>query len=99
MNSKAKGARAEHKSIRLLEAAGYSCTRAAASLGVFDIVATGANDVLLIQVKSNDWPRNAEMEAIRVFRAPALCRKLIHRWRDRQNAPDVKEIKHLNEGE
>jgi hypothetical protein len=32
-NCKAKGSRNERRSIRLLEAAGYACTRAAASLG------------------------------------------------------------------
>jgi Holliday junction resolvase len=92
MNSKRKGSRAEHKSIALLEAAGYRCTRAAASLGVFDIVAISATDIILCQVKSNEWPRSAEMEAIAKFATPANCRKLIHRWKDRQAAPDVREI-------
>jgi len=45
MNAKAKGSRNEHKSIKLLEAAGYRCTRAAASLGIFDIVAIGADEL------------------------------------------------------
>ena len=92
MNCKAKGNRNEHKSIRLLEAAGYSCTRAAASLGVFDIIGVSSTDVVLVQVKSNEWPCSVEMEAISGFPAPANCRKLIHRWRDRQSLPDVKEI-------
>jgi len=38
VNNKAKGSRNERRSMALLEAAGYSCTRAAASLGVFDII-------------------------------------------------------------
>jgi Holliday junction resolvase len=38
MNAKAKGSRNERRSIRLLEAAGYACTRAAASLGAWDII-------------------------------------------------------------
>jgi Holliday junction resolvase len=38
MNAKAKGARAEHRSIKFLQAAGYACTRAAASLDMFDII-------------------------------------------------------------
>lgn len=92
MNAKAKGNRNEHKSIRLLEALGYSCTRAAASLGVFDIIGVGPADVVLVQVKSNAWPRSAEMEAMAKFAAPANCRKLIHRWRDRASDPDVREI-------
>jgi Holliday junction resolvase len=39
MKAKRKGTRNEHRTIRLLEAAGYSCTRSGGSLGVFDVVA------------------------------------------------------------
>lgn len=92
MNAKAKGARNEHKSIAILEAAGYRCTRAAASLGVFDIVAVGATDIILCQVKTRDWPGAVEMEAIKSFPAPPNARKLVHRWRDRQATPDVRKI-------
>lgn len=92
MNTKAKGNRNEYKTIRLLEAAGYACTRAAASLGVFDVVAVGARDVLLVQVKSNEWPRAAEMAALTAFPCPPSCRKLVHRWRDRATAPDVRQV-------
>ena len=92
MNAKAKGTRNEHRSIRLLEAAGYSCTRAAASLGVFDIVAIGSTDVVLCQVKTNAWPGSVEMETLTPFAAPANCRKLVHRWRDPERVPDVREV-------
>ncbi|MGE0128068.1 MAG: hypothetical protein AB7U82_08310 [Blastocatellales bacterium] len=92
MNAKAKGNRNEHKTIKLLEAAGYACTRAAASLGVFDVIAISATDVLLVQVKSNEWPRSVEMEQIRDFPAPSNARKLVHRWRDRQALPDVRDV-------
>jgi hypothetical protein len=43
MNAKAKGTRNEHRSIRLLEAARYACTRAAASLGAWDIIGIDSN--------------------------------------------------------
>ena len=92
MNSKAKGARNEHRTMRLLEATGYACTRAAASLGMFDIIGVGAVDIVLVQVKSNAWPRMEEMEQLKLFRAPPNARKLIHRWRDRVQLPDVKEL-------
>jgi Holliday junction resolvase len=91
MNTKAKGNRNEHRSIAILEAAGYRCTRAAASLGVFDVVGIGSTDVVLVQVKTRDWPGSVETEAIRMFLAPGNCRKLIHRWRARQRLPDVRE--------
>jgi hypothetical protein len=92
MNTKRKGNRNERRSIKLLESSGYACTRAAASLGVFDIIGIGADDIVLCQVKSNEWPRSAEMESIKLFPAPAICRKLIHRWRDRRPGPDVREV-------
>jgi len=92
MNAKAKGTRAEHRSIRLLEASGYACTRAAASLGVWDIIGVGSTDFALVQVKTRDWPGTVETESLKLFPAPANCRKLVHRWRDRQRQPDVKEL-------
>jgi Holliday junction resolvase len=63
MSAKAKGARNEHRSIKLLESAGYRCTRSASSLGEWDIVAIGSTDAVLVQCKTNRWPAPAEMEA------------------------------------
>lgn len=76
----------------VLEAAGYRCTRSAASLGAWDIVGVGTTDIVLVQVKSRDFPGKAEMEILREFQVPPNCRRLIHRWRDRQRLPDVKEL-------
>lgn len=92
MNTKRKGTRNEHRSMALLEAAGYSCTRAAASLGAWDIIGIGSADIVLVQVKTRDWPGAAETESMKDFAAPPNARKLIHRWKDRQRLPDVKEI-------
>lgn len=92
MNAKRKGTAREYRSIALLEAAGYLCTRAAASLGAWDIIGISATDVVLVQCKSRDWPGSAEMETLRDFPCPPNCRRLIHRWRDRQRMPDVKEV-------
>jgi len=92
MNAKAKGTRNEHRSMALLEASGYACTRAAASLGAWDIIGIGSTDVVLVQVKSRDWPGAVEMENLQGFACPLNCRRLVHRWRDRQRLPDVREI-------
>jgi Holliday junction resolvase len=92
MNAKRKGTRNEHRSMRLLEASGYSVTRAAASLGAWDIIGISATDVVLCQVKSNAWPGSAEMETLRDFAAPPNARKIVHRWRDRQRVPDVRAV-------
>lgn len=91
-NAKAKGSRNERRSMQLLEAAGYHCTKAAASLGVWDVIGIGSTDIVLVQVKSNQWPRSEEMETLKDFQAPPNARKLCHRWRDRQRMPDVKEL-------
>lgn len=90
--SKAKGARNERRSMAILEAAGYRCTRAAGSLGAWDVIGIGRTDIVLCQVKTRDWPSTVEMEALRDFQAPPNARKIIHRWRDRQRLPDVKEV-------
>jgi Holliday junction resolvase len=92
MNTAAKGARNERRSRKLLEAAGYAVTRAAASLGDWDLVAIGSADAVLLQSKTRDWPSVEEMETLRAFRCPANFRKIVHRWRDRQRLPDVKEL-------
>ena len=92
MNAKRKGSRNEHRSMQLLEAAGYNCARAAASLGAFDIVGVSLTDVVLVQCKSRDWPRAVEMEMIRKFQCPSQCKKIIHRWRDRARLPDIRTV-------
>lgn len=92
MNAKAKGTRNEHRSKALLEAAGYAVCRAAASLGAWDLVGIGSADVVLVQVKTRDWPGTAEMETLRAFAVPPNCRRMVHRWRDRQRAPDVRAL-------
>ncbi len=92
MNAKAKGSRRERQTIALLESLGYVCTKTAGSLGIWDVVAIGPADFIVVQVKSNRWPDRAEMEALRAFPCPPNCRKLIHRWRDRRSTPDVREF-------
>lgn len=76
----------------VLEAAGYRTTRSAASLGEWDIIGVGTTDVVLVQVKTRDWPGAMERRALEDFQAPPNTRKLIHRWRDRQRLPDVQEL-------
>jgi hypothetical protein len=52
MNAKAKSRRNKHRSMALLEAAGYRCTRSAGSLGEWDIIGIGRAHVVLRQVKT-----------------------------------------------
>jgi len=92
VNAKGKGTRNEHRSKRILETAGYAVCRAAASLGVWDLIGVSATDFVLVQVKTRDWPGTVEMETLQLFQAPSNCRKLVHRWRDRQRQPDVRTL-------
>ena len=78
--------------MEILEAAGYRCTRSAASLGAWDIVGVGADGFVLCQVKSSQWPGAVEMEVLSGFRCPANCRRLVHRWRPYRRLPDVREL-------
>jgi hypothetical protein len=78
--------------MRLLEAAGYRCSRSAASLGCWDIIGIGSTDIVLVQVKTRDWPGSVEMSTLEEFIAPPFARKLVHRWRDRVSIPDVREL-------
>lgn len=78
--------------MRLLEAEGYAVTRAAASLGAWDLVGIGSTDILLVQVKTRDWPGTAELERLANFAAPPNVRKLVHRWRAGGRVPDVRAV-------
>jgi Holliday junction resolvase len=94
MNTKRKGSRAEHRAMKILESSGYSCTRAAASLGVFDVVAIGARDVRLIQVKSGDRCQISptEREAIRTFVAPINVSREIWKFHDGVRSPIIERV-------
>ncbi len=92
MNAKRKGSRNEHRAIRILEAAGYYCTRAAGSLGIFDIVAISGQGVRLTQVKSNRPPCPAEREAIELFPVPQNATKEIWVFRDYARTPLISGV-------
>ncbi len=92
MNTKAKGSRNERKSMTLFEALGYNCIKSGASLGVFDVIAIGLNNIILCQVKTNAWPSETEMEAIRLFPAPSNSIKTVHKWIDGKSKPEIKVI-------
>ena len=100
MNAKRKGSRNEHKTIALLEKQGFSCCRAAASLGAWDIIAVSPARVLLVQVKSNRRPGRAEMDRLRVFKAPMCCvAKQLWIWKDRVAVPVIIPIETVEGGD
>lgn len=88
--SKRKGSRAELKCIRILEAAGYCCTKAGGSLGIFDVIALGPRDVRAIQVKSGTARLSAlEREQIQVTEVPPNCSKEYWRFVDYARTPII----------
>jgi uncharacterized protein with GYD domain len=91
-SAKRKGTRNEHRSRAVLEAAGYRVTRAAGSLGEWDLVGIGTTDVVLVQVKTRDWPGTRERAVLADFPVPPMVRKLCHRWPPRQRRPDVRTL-------
>jgi len=91
--SKRKGNRLEHKSIKLLESWGYSCTRSAASLGIFDIIAISPYDVKCVQVKANRWPGREERERLVDFQVKHRNVMVeIWRWDDYARNPKIRFI-------
>lgn len=91
MNRAAKGSRIERKARDLLEALGYDVTRAAASMGVFDLIAIHPTHTKLIQVKGGVDPRasGAELEAMSEYRCPANHSRELWLWTDREKYPRV----------
>jgi len=90
---KAKGTRAEHRTMRVLEAAGYVVTRAGASLGLVDVIAVGPHDVRLIQVKcGGEYLRALEREQLVLLRVPLGCSKECWRWPPRATAPVIEVL-------
>lgn len=92
--SKAKGSRAERKCIRILEAAGYACTKAGGSLGLFDVIAIGPQGIRAIQVKAGARPYCApvEREAIALLQVPSNVSKEIWLLKDYSRQPVIEVL-------
>lgn len=92
INTKQKGNNNEYKTMRYYAKQGYRCCRSAASLGAWDIIGIGLEDVVLLQVKSNRLASPAERQTMADFQAPPLCRKLLVIWYDRNPTPRIIDI-------
>ena len=79
--------------MRILESDGYTCTRASASLGLFDVIAIGPVDVKLVQVKSGSKYLSAiEREQIQNLVVPANVSRECWRFPDRVRAPLIERL-------
>lgn len=94
MNTNAKGARLERRARGELEERGYLVTRAAGSLGLWDLFALHENGaVLCVQVKCNRGPRAPERRKLVAF-ARRYDRVTCEVWvyRDRETGPEVEVL-------
>jgi hypothetical protein len=93
VNAKRKGTRAEHRAMQMLAEAGYRCTRASASLGLFDVIAIGPNDVRLVQVKAGTKYLSARERAqIVSLEVPPNVMRECWRFPDRCRTPVIERL-------
>ncbi len=94
IKAKAKGTRREHKTKKLLEACGYTVTRAAGSMGAFDLIAFNRLGTRCIQVKSNVWPGPIERETMRNVGKQLAPNSTVEcwRWNDGDCVPRIKYL-------
>ena len=92
-NAKRKGARAERRCVKLLEAAGYLCTKAGGSLGLFDVVAIGGVDVRCIQVKAGTkYLSGLEREQLELLTLPNNVTREVWRFPTRCRDPIIEVL-------
>ena len=94
VNTAVKGRRNEHRVIAILKSQGYTCTRAAASKGVFDIIAFNKLGSKHVQVKTNGWPSPAERKTMLDMKNKLPDNATIEAWRfnDGDTSPVIKNI-------
>jgi len=77
----------------MLEADGYVCTKAGGSLGVFDVIAIGSQDVRCIQVKAGTARLSRkERQAIAAVLVPPNVAREYWRFPDYCRRPDVERL-------
>jgi Holliday junction resolvase len=79
-NRKAKGSRNERKAKKILERAGYACTKAGGSLGAFDVIAENPLGIRHVQVKSNRLPSPVEREDMAAMKAQLPANSTVEYW-------------------
>ena len=91
MSNKAKGTRWELECQKMLEAEGYWVTKAGGSLGAFDLVALGDENIICVQCKCNRWADPDERKTMEQLPALANGDVFIEIWRkdDYKPAPRI----------
>jgi hypothetical protein len=76
--------------IRILEAAGYVCTKAGGSLGAFDVIGIGPTGIRAVQVKAGGARLSPlERETIAAVRVPRNVSKEYWRFPDYCRQPVI----------
>ena len=93
MNQYRKGREREYRTMRLLEAAGYTAFRMAGSHSPVDVIGVDRLGLRLIQVKSgraNVTPQ--ERETLQLLSRPANSTVEVWRWKDRVREPSIEVV-------
>jgi len=88
-----KGRRLEYRTMRVLEAAGYTCARTAGSHGAWDVIAWNEAHVRFIQVKAGSARMSlAEREGAGLEIRPPGSSAELWRWPDRSREPLIERL-------
>ena len=79
------------RSIEVLNAAGYQCSRLDGAFGQFDLIALSSTDVLLVRVCQDKIPFAAYLDDLKAITAPPNSRKGLHVWKA-DDLPDFVEL-------
>lgn len=90
--NKRKGAEGERKAKKRLEAQGYTVIKAGGSLGCFDLIALGPQDIRAVQVKVNGYCSKVERAAMHAAILPPNSTREIWRWLTRVREPLVETL-------
>lgn len=80
------------RSILVLSAGGYRCTRLHGEFGQFDIVAVSSTDVLLCKACEGKPPWTGAIAELQAVPGPPNCRKALHIWRSEDELPAYVEL-------
>lgn len=80
------------RSARVLEAAGYRCTKLDGAFGEFDILGLSSVGVILVRICQDKIPFERYLDDLRAVTAPPNCRKMLHVWKPRRHLPEAIEL-------
>lgn len=91
MNPTGKHSRDVRRSIAVLKASGYCCTRLTGAFGEFDILGISSVSLVLVRVCTK-VPFEGYLDDLRAVRVPANALKLLHVWKRRKRLPECEDI-------